>query len=116
MSNPIYFWTLVVVAIIVALAFGPAVVIALGLIVLALLLIYLGIFYLFTYGVPFWLAVVLGILLVFFAIGVAGAQYSAFRTNFVGDLESHRVKARDGDATPNPIKLVLLKLFHWIDL
>ncbi len=116
MSNPHYFWTLIVVAIIIALAFGPAVVFALALIILGLLGIYMAIFYLYVYGVPGWLAVIFGLLVVALAIGVGGAQYSAWRTNVVGDLESHRVKARDGDATPNPLLLALIKLFHWIDL
>lgn len=116
MTNIHYFWALVVVAIIVALAFGPAVVIAFGLIILGMLGIYLAGAYLMTYGAPGWLIIAAALLMVAFAIGVIGDFYSRLRVNAVGDLEAHRVRVRDGDEQPNRAKQIILALLKAIDL
>ena len=116
MTNIHYFWTLIVVAIIVAVAFGPAVVAALVLIILGMLGIYLAGAYLMTYGAPGWLVIAAALLMVAFAIGVIGDFYSRLRVNAVGDLEAHRVRVRDGDEQPNRAKQIILALLKAIDL
>ena len=114
--STMYFWVIVLVAIVCMFAFGPAPVVAFILIALGILGLYLAAAYLLTFGIPGWLAVSLALVAVVFAVGVAGQFYSNWRVNAVGDLESHRVKARDGDAKPNSLLLAILKLFHVIDL